>query len=368
MTSIATDQDTNPNTDLIQIREIQDKDLDILGDLNGPWEFQKKGRAYLEWLTSFRPPMFFVATLSNEIIGYYGTHSVPLKIRDKVVDCYTGEIFVHPGHRKKWYSFLTVYRLIEAVRQEAKKRKAVVYGVPRRRLLEYYTQETGTRYIKSIARYVYILNITSTLALIVKNKGVAQILGGLLQPFWRLSHPISKKHVKDIQIKQVYCFDKRFNQLWQKASQMHPIIFVRSAEYLNWRYLKEPGGRPCVIFTAEHHNEILGYIILKCMEDKDQGKGHIVDLLDIQDRKITKALLLRAFQYFKDNHADKIEFHLSNCYYEKTLRSVGFIQRPHGSNEGNGIVADCYQLSTIDEKDFYNPKNWFITTIDIILA
>ncbi len=358
----------NTETDLIQIREIQDKDLGILGNINGPWEFQKKGSDYLKWLTSYQQTAFYVAIFNNEIIGYFGAHSVPLKLANRTVSCYRGEVFIHPEHRKKWYSFLTFSRLHDIyAKNEIRSKNAVFYGFPIRKLMPYYENEQGGRRIKAIPRYIRILDIDFVLNQRIKNKKVVRLISPSCRFFWRLWYSTPANFSEDIAVKEIRCFDKRFDDLWRKASQNHEICVVRNAKYLNWRYIDEPENKH-VVFSAERNNEVVGYIVLKRLEEKDQGKGCIIDLLDIQDKQVTQSLLWHSIRYFESNHANKVEFYLTNDYYENVLRSAGFIQRPNRPVGADWFMATSYSSNLIDEKYFYDPKNWFMNSADKLLS
>lgn len=353
-------------TDFIKIRSCEKRDFKVLADRQSPWDFKDKGEAWLEWLSQYKSfdRVSLVATLDDAIIGYYVTITIPLKIENRIVHSYRGGIFVHPDHRKKNYNVLNL--LVRAVHEEIRKREGAVYAFPISRLMKYYTHRIKFEVLKPIPRYVCVLRIATIFERILKSKKVANVLGYFCQPLWPWWLLRIKFLPEGITINEIHFFDERFDRLWDKASKNHKIIATRDAEYLNWRYTKEP-GQQYVIFAAQKNNEILGYIILKPLGDNDKKTGILIDLFGIQDKVVTKALALRAVQYFISEGADKLECYLSDKYYEGLLKSVGFIKKPDRPKAANVLIAKSYSPTTKNDV-FGNPRHWFITTTDMIIA
>ncbi len=352
----------------IKIRAFEDSDIDsLMARFNG-WKLFNRGRAYVEWSISFHPQqrIFLLACLDDTIIGWSRVTMSCLKVGDKTLNAYYGGVFVHPDHRKKRYSFLTLNRLGKTIQAEITNKDGVFYGFPNPRLGSYCNYALGTHPVKPIPRYVCILRIAYVFERILKSKRVANALGGLFQPLWRWWLLRTKHHPKGVQIKEIHFFDERFNRLWEKASKTHKIISMRDTEYLNWRYLKDPCRR-FVIFAAERNKELLGYIILKPLEDKDRRTGILIDIFDIQDKAVTTALILKAIEFFDKEGADKIEMCLSNDYYERALKSMGFVKRGRRPGAADLLIAASYSKS-IDPDYFYNAERWFITTADMLLS
>lgn len=330
----------------VLIRKLEPRDFEaLLTDLN-PWRFKKKGRVYPEWLHQAKPlhRVSWIATLNGSIIGYYGTLTIPLKIGGRLVCAYRGGPFVHPAYRGRG----VFKRLTRAVFDETKKRKGAVYIFPTPRIVNFFVQKMRCVRLKSIPRYIYVFRIAPNQRSFSKKKGHASALTQLF-------------------IKEIHAFDNRFNTLWEKASRAHKIISMRNAEYLNWRYFKEPGNSYAV-FAAEKNRRILGYIILRPADRKLRGQGAwVVDLLDIRDPAVTKALLNQAIQYFDAEGADSLQCYLADPYYEKILKSVGFLKRPSDPKDSEVLVAKC-NSPVVSKSAFAKPENWFITTADMLFA
>jgi len=334
----------------IKIRDFKNSDAEnLLARFEG-WKLFDRGRAYLEWSISFQPEqrIFLLACLDDTIIGWSRVTMSWLKVGDKIINAYYGGIFVHPDHRKKRYSFLTLSRLTRTMQVEITGKEGVFYGFPNPRLGFHCHRWGGPQPIKPIPRYVLVLR------------------GGLFEPFRRRWLLKTTHAPKGVEIKEIHFFDERFDQLWEKASKTHKIIAMRDAEYLNWRYLKEPGRR-FVIFAAERNHELLGYIILKPLTEKDRRIGSLIDIFDVQDKTVTKALFLQAVRYFAGEGADKLEFYLSDEYYETVLKSTGFVKNQDSPKAWEMLIAKSYSPGT-EKNVFGNPRNWFITATDMIIA
>lgn len=350
----------------VQVRKLEESDFHSLVDDLNPWEFKKRGPAYPQWLHESRPlhRVSWIVTLNQAIIGYYGTLTVPLKVGDQIICVYRGGPFVHPDYRKKPYNVLNL--LTRAVFNEIKTRAGATYVFPTPELIRYYTRRIGCVRLKSVPRYVFILRIAYFLEHFFGNKKIARVAGFFCQPLWQAWFHRITRPPKGVQIREIRSFDERFDGLWGKTSQLHKILSMRNAEYLNWRYTQEP-GQSYVIFVAERNNELLGYIILRPADPKRGRSACIADLLDMQEPDVTKALLGQAIEYFCAQGADKIEFYISNDYYEKRLRSMGFVRRPARPYASEVMVGKC-ESSKIEKELFENPRNWFVTTADLMFA
>lgn len=329
----------------IHIRKLEERDFDSLANDLNLWRLKERGRAYLEWLRQCKPfeGVSRVAALGDKIIGYYITVTVPLKVGDRVVLSYRGGIFIRSDHRKK--SRHLFHQLIRTLFHEYQKKQSAMYAFPRFRMIKYLTQKIGCVSLKSIPRYVY------------RVRGAC-----LFERFLKRIRPQPKEWA----IQKIHFFDKRFDALWDQASKAHPILAVRNAEFLNWRYLKEPGEQ-YLIFAAERSHKIEGYIVLKPSKDGEPRTGLIMDLFDTQDPGVTQALIRQAVEYYKTQNIDKIEMRLSHEYTEGLLRSAGFLKAPIRSNGAETLLAKCDHPAV--EKDFFcDPNNWFITTTDMIIA
>ncbi|MEW4527101.1 GNAT family N-acetyltransferase [Maioricimonas sp. JC845] len=81
-------------------------------------------------------------------------------------------------------------------------------------------------------------------------------------------------------------FDDRFDRLFDRESRRYPIISVRDALYLNWRYGTNPLYRSNVVL-ALRDDELAGFLVYTIQD----GTAHIKDIFPGHDEQLTSALL-----------------------------------------------------------------------------
>ncbi|GEM_PF-4651749 len=343
----------------IQVRKLEEGDFRALVDDLNPWNFKNTGTAYPKWLRDSDPEgISMVAIQDSRIIGYYCTLTVPLKVGNHMVPVYRGGPFVHPDHRRKRVMDL----LSQAIFKAIKNRSGATYVTPKPELIGHFLKKKGCVRLKPIPRYVLALRASVLFRGLLKNTRLSKILGDAVQPFWK--RVFQYQPSKRFRIREVSSFDARFDTLWQKASKLHEVISMRGAHYLDWRYLREPGHR-YTVFTAENERGLLGYAIVRVPKEGAQ-KGLLADLLDLQDPQVTRALLAQVAAYFDAKGLERTECYLSNAYYEKIIKSMGFLKRPLRAGDVNVLFGKC-EFSAA-EKIFNDPKKWFVTTADLMFA
>lgn len=352
----------------IQIRTLSQKDFDQLTDPNGPWGFAKIKRSYLEWFTQYRRDrnIMLVACLEDQIVGYFWNYAVMLKVQNEVIDAFGGTLFTHPEHRKKNCGNLLSRKAIV----EFQKRESIHYGFPVNMLVPYFQKVGAHKYFGTIPRSLRILNAAYIIEEVVGNKKFARFLNFFCRPLVHLLFlEFRSKPPKDVAIKEVHFFDEHFDRLWEQASPKFEIAVTRNREYLNWACHEESKIKP-VVFTAEKEGELVGYIIVERMNPDSRHRGGvIVDLFDVQDPRVTKALIQKAVAYFKEKKMHKIEFYILNPYYQSILKSMGFreIQSKKDLTQPTHFLAGSY-TSKIDPDYFYNREHWFITKLDTLFT
>jgi len=185
-----------------------------------------------------------------------------------------------------------------------------------------------------------------------------------LKPFFR----VSSVPYPDLEV-----FEVTENHLaalgvfWETVKNKYPIMGVRSASYLRWRYMTIP-QREYKLYGVKplHSDELLGYIVGRCAEVSSISSGMIVDFLVLpQHTQAADALIQTLLQFFVQNgmelagslmmnHAEEYRYLLSNGFFKcpKSLEPQPFplIYRAHP-----GFVED---------HTFQNFNNWFITMGD----
>ncbi|MBN1593930.1 MAG: hypothetical protein JW941_11870 [Candidatus Coatesbacteria bacterium] len=130
-------------------------------------------------------------------------------------------------------------------------------------------------------------------------------------------------------IRKVERFDQRVNVLWENVSRKIGNAVVRDMEYLNWRYC-DPLKPVYHKFVAERKDEVVGYIVLRLMEDGDGVKQALIADILAKDHHplIASQLILTAVRFAVKNHCDVVRaWCLKHSPYMLFLRAVGFLKR-----------------------------------------
>ncbi len=154
------------------------------------------------------------------------------------------------------------------------------------------------------------------------------LAGGVARFFYVLFFGWKKKREMDgIEIEKVDGFDDRFNEFWQKALSLYPIMGVRNGDYLTWRYLRHP-TRTYTIYRAKKSGEVRGYIVLRKVELLNFNSAVIVDLLALDEATLT-ALVEEGIQHSQREGTDLLAFMVPQGHrYDKILRERGFLPSP----------------------------------------
>jgi hypothetical protein len=83
-------------------------------------------------------------------------------------------------------------------------------------------------------------------------------------------------------------FDERVDRLFEACAPRRGLVGVRSAAWLNWRYVDTPTGRQ-ECFALERGGALVGYLVAECVD----GNAYLVDQLAADEA--ARAALLLAF-------------------------------------------------------------------------
>ncbi|QDU36075.1 Acetyltransferase (GNAT) family protein [Maioricimonas rarisocia] len=113
-------------------------------------------------------------------------------------------------------------------------------------------------------------------------------------------------------------FDERFDQLFAGQSHHYPVVGVRDAAYLNWRYGTNPLYRSQTVL-AYRDDELAGFLIYTIRD----GTAHIKDIFPGHDAHLAGSLLSEMVQEAR----------------RTGLRSLSFT-----ALEQNPVLAECRRL------------------------
>jgi hypothetical protein len=167
-------------------------------------------------------------------------------------------------------------------------------------------------------------------------------------------------------IHNVKRFDKRVDSLWDKVRHEYPVAVPRVEKYLNWRFVRSPDVHYQKYIITDKSGQIAGYMVLKQYVRSDEKKGHIVDMLTLEDDEIIRVLVKHSCACFQRQQiTDVSAWFPADSRYRRVLEQEGFKEEKPGQNFGimvfdkasslNSAVADSLNSwhLTMGDSDVY---------------
>jgi hypothetical protein len=186
----------------------------------------------------------------------------------------------------------------------------------------------------------------------------SKVLNFILLLVNHLKRPkISKKYV----VEEVKVVGSEFDDLWREISPLFPIIFVRNAKFIQWRFLEDPCNKHTLLAVRDKNGALRGYIDIMFSKKKKMLVGRIMDLFCTPgDNEIVDALLAKAFDIFEQRRVafitcmglhPLIRKRVMHCLYSKpsALQDPGLLNWK-GDSKLQSFVQDS--------------KNWHLSYAD----
>ena len=115
----------------------------------------------------------------------------------------------------------------------------------------------------------------------------------MLYPLYVYEKQIPKvEKIEDYSITEIYKFETAFNRLAIRHKKDCPVMLVRDADYLNWRYSKESGSI-YLCYKITDKKGLIGYFILKGHDEYI----HIIDYILPKDEKVYDLVLNKIYHF-----------------------------------------------------------------------
>ncbi|AET70696.1 hypothetical protein Desor_5318 [Desulfosporosinus orientis DSM 765] len=253
--------------------------------------------------------------------------------------------------------------LAKAVYQESAEQGALFcYGFPNPNSYPGFTRKLGFTDLGSVPLLLRPLN---TKALVRKKLG--SLLGSLSLPL----HFYYKVRSNSDSSYEVYPLDPSnlsdLNVFWAKIQDKYPIMGVRDADYIRWRYFDIP-LRDYQVYGVRRKNEteLLGYIVGRCTEVASMSSGMIVDFLIAPEHPAAGNCLVNTLlRFFADRKMELAgSLLLPHTEESRILKKNGFFTCPK-SLEPQPFPVVYRRLNHFNEKDpFLQLNHWFLTMGD----
>lgn len=266
----------------------------------------------------------------EKLIGHRGAMSMVVSVQGKNVPAaIIVNTLTHPSYRKMGISTYLAEAIYEKARQRGIK---FVYNFPNPNSYPLYLKIDGWEMLDQRSAWQKQLTSNSTLMMLPSSS-----------------------------IKEIERFDHRVNQLWDKVKQGYVVIVPRTEQFLNWRFTKHPTVKYSKLIAEDKNNEILGYMVLKIYTGGDEVKGHIIDMLCINERDIVKSLLNYSYNFFIGKGIKNLSCWMpQGCFYTSVLKEEGFT---------SDIMETHFGLRVLDKENrqlqsVRNIGNWHLTMAD----
>ncbi len=167
---------------------------------------------------------------------------------------------------------------------------------------------------------------------------------------------------KNIVAKRIHQFDARFDEFWDKNRMVFPITTIRDRQYLEWRYLENPGFS-YTILAAEQQDKLTGFAVLRCEKKNGIDRGMIVDFLVDPEYEASADLILEeSMKFFRSQKVAMVTAWISSeqspsCRF---LAARGFSADPV---EGVMILIKSF-TQDLEDAFLRDPENWYLTMGD----
>ncbi len=355
-------------TEELTYRKFTEKDLVRIS------EFRKSYFRYNSSIRSYEPEYYgwkcygnpfllgemWLAEDGDIIVGIRNITPKRMKVLGTLVNAgEIGDNFVHPDYQRRGIAT----KLAEYIRESMlEKGVSLIYGIPGR--------------ITSLPGYMKKMNylpLPIGLRELVKPLNMKQLLEKRLHippPLAACLSPIIKifsnaetgigaigSAKSDISISKASLLPDDIDIFWEHAAKSYDIMLIRSKDYLEWRYIKNPDTYSTLLAT-NIEGDTVGYIVTKIGMYDGVPVGYIVDFLTLEDDPgIFKKLLLAALEEFHRNKVSVVNtWVVKGGIYSKVLSRFGFL--PYSK-----ITLICYK-NELGKQITSNHYKWHFTMGD----
>jgi predicted N-acetyltransferase YhbS len=334
------------------IRNYREGDEEQILELRGIALSGPKNKQWWKWMYQdgpLGPAVIILAEAKQKIIGQHASLPVPIKIKDQVTRGSHGiDLMVHPDYRHQGIFITLDKTLNESLKGTY---RSISYGTPNDQSRPGFVNRLNAMEIGEVPILLKVIDWSTVLKSRYK---IPVVIGKLLGYVWEgITGRATPPKDTDITVEEVFSFDERINQFWEKASKLKNIMIAKDMKYLNWRYVAKPGNE-YKILMAKKQQEIAGYIVLKLKKDI-RSHGYIVDLLTLPGESTAASwLITRALKSLKEDGAATIScWMLEDTPYYGILRKLGFVRR-------TGPLLCSRVIDMNIPKEFVtNPANWY---------
>jgi len=266
-----------------------------------------------------------------------------------------GDLFISPDHRTL-KSAIMLQRAVLASLDSGK--ASSIYTFPNKKA-SLVMRRVGYKYIASMVRMVWLLHSDKQL----QKRGINKILSKVIAIpldwyFWlKLIIPVTffRHKLKCINIRK---FDQQYEELWSRCKKHFSVGLDKSASYMNWKYIDDPGSHSKVFCVAdEKDNRMQGCIVYRV----DEYSIEIRDLVMSDNDRVNRYVIYRFLKYIKQLQPESVYVSvLDNSYMKERLQNLCFMQ----GSKGRDIYYYNSPKTSDDMSAMSDSQNWRLMNCD----
>jgi len=158
------------------------------------------------------------------------------------------------------------------------------------------------------------------------------------------------------EVRELDSFGPDADRLWDAVSSGYRVAIIRNADYLNWRYVDNPGDYSA--FGVFNQDRLTGIIVVTTTLRRGVVVGEIVDYVcGVDDRKTFKLLIDIAVDHLRGSGCALAQaWSIPGTAGDRRLRAAG-LRLPRA--ETKFLISPAYPDPII-----YRPESWFLTQGD----
>ena len=303
-----------------------------------------------------------LAESEGEIVAFIGAHLRRFDVQGQpMIGTREDDLFVAEEWRKS-----RLYLQVFKKRLELQKARGIEFsfGCANPIISKVALKLFNIRRVTSITRVVLPVGLSPYLARFLPSP-VARMLAWPMDRFlvWRATK--GSRLPSGMKLEKLDRFDERFDRLWERLRGDYPIIGVRDADYLNWRFVANPAIRYERLAVVDDKGEIRGYLVAGFRREKI-GMGQIADLVvpRNEDPRVARSLIAESVRLFSRCGMRGIAcWMLPHTHLFQILSAMGFTPR------GEGRIDLAFRNTDLENEaiplDFaLDSENWFFTFCD----
>ncbi len=126
---------------------------------------------------------------------------------------------------------------------------------------------------------------------------------------------------------RIDAFGAEMDEFWGHVKERYPMTINRSAQYLNWRFAKNPLAK-YLMFAAKDGEKIRGLVVARSESVKNENGPMGVKALRIIDLVVEEGAETFAFsriaEFARENRYDFIDYFSSGDFHNQGLEAAGF--------------------------------------------